>query len=61
MSRYLIDTNVISEVLWPLPDSQVVAWSRNSSQERLFLSVVTFVEIRKGPTIMPAGATRSQL
>lgn len=61
MSGFLIDTNVISEVLRPLPDAQVVAWTQNSSKERLFLSVVSFGEIRKGLTIMPAGSRRSQL
>ena len=61
MSGFLIDTNVISEILRPLPDAQVVAWSQNSSKEHLFLSVVSFGEIRKGLTIMPAGARRSQL
>lgn len=61
MSGFLIDTNVISEILRPLPDAQVVAWSQSSSKERLFLSVVSFGEIRKGLTIMPAGARRSQL
>ena len=61
MSGFLIDTNVISEILRPLPDPQVVAWSQNSSKERLFLSVVSFGEIRKGLTIMPVGGRRNQL
>lgn len=61
MSDFLIDTNVISEVLRSIPDAQVVAWSQNIPKERLFLSVVSFGEMRKGLTIMPAGARRSQL
>jgi predicted nucleic acid-binding protein len=61
MTGFLIDTNVISEILRPLPDAQVAAWSQHISKEHLFLSVVSFGEIRKGITIMPVGARRSQL
>ena len=61
MTGFLVDTNVISEVLRPLPDPQVIAWSQRVSKVRLFLSVVSFGEMRKGLTIMPAGARRSQL
>lgn len=35
MSDFLIDTNVISEVLRSIPEAQVVAWSQNILQERL--------------------------
>jgi predicted nucleic acid-binding protein len=61
MTGFLVDTNVISEVLRPLPDPQVIAWSQSVSKERVYLSVVSFGEMRKGLTIMPAGARRSQL
>lgn len=61
MTGFLVDTNVISEVLRPLPDPQVAAWSQLISKEHLYLSVVSFGEIRKGLTIMPVGARRSQL
>lgn len=61
MTGFLIDTNVTSEVLRPLPDAQVAAWSQLISKEHLYLSVVSFGEIRKGITIMPVGARRSQL
>jgi predicted nucleic acid-binding protein len=59
MTGFLVDTNVISEGLRPLPDPQVIAWSQRVSKVRLFLSVVSFQEMRKGLTIMPAGARRS--
>lgn len=61
MSDFLVDTNVISEVLRPRPDPKVVEWSQKIPKGRLFLSVVSFGEIRKGLTIMPPGARRGQL
>lgn len=61
MTGFLVDTNVISEVLRPLPDPPVIAWSQRVSKVHLFLSVVSFGEMRKGLTIMPAGARRSKL
>jgi predicted nucleic acid-binding protein len=61
MTGLLVDTNVISEVLRALPNAQVVAWSQGVQKDQLFLSVVSFGEIRKGLTIMPAGTRRNQL
>ena len=48
MSGFLVDTNVISEVLRPAPDAQVIAWSQNVPKDFLFLSVVSMGEFRKG-------------
>jgi predicted nucleic acid-binding protein len=61
MTGYLLDTNVISEVLRPMPDTRVLDWCRVTPRGFLHLSVVSLREIRKGLTIMPGGARRSQL
>lgn len=61
MTGFLIDTNVISEVLRPAPDSNVVEWCRTTDRDQLFLSVVSLGEIRKGLTLMPVGVRRNQL
>jgi toxin FitB len=61
MSGFLVDTNVLSEILRPVPDVRVGAWAQVVSKQSLFLSVVSFGEIRKGLTIMPPGARRNQL
>jgi len=61
MSAFLVDTNVISEVLRPAPDVRVAAWAQAVSKESLFLSVVSFGELRKGLAIMPASSRRNQL
>src|SRR5689334_15851678 len=61
MNGWLVDTNVISEVLRPTPHPQVAAWSRRATKEQLYLSVISMGELRKGITILPMSARRSQL
>lgn len=51
--NYLLDTCVISELLKPNPDKNVVNWIQDTPTERLFLSVITIGEIRKGLTKLP--------
>lgn len=46
--NYLLDTCVISELVKPFPNGKVINWLRNTPDDRLFLSVVTIGEIRKG-------------
>ena len=45
---YLIDTNVISELVRPNPDVVVLDWFANTPDDALFLSALTLGEIRKG-------------
>lgn len=45
---YLIDTNVLSELRRKSPDPQVAFWFSNRPAATLYLSVLTFGEIRKG-------------
>ena len=45
---YLIDTNVISELVRPKPDAAVLDWFSRTPDEALFLSALTLGEIRKG-------------
>ncbi len=48
MSGWLLDTNVISELRRPRPDARVVGFVATQPLERLFVSTVTFAEIRYG-------------
>jgi toxin FitB len=48
MSGFLLDTNVVSELVRPRPDPKVTAWVAATDEELLFVSVLTFGEIRKG-------------
>lgn len=48
MNRYLLDTNVISEVRKPKPHGAVVAWLETLRDEQMFLSAVTIGELQAG-------------
>ena len=58
---YLLDTNVISELVRPKPAKAVLAWFENIPSEALHISVLTLGEIRKGVEHMPDGARREKL
>ena len=46
--RYLLDTNVVSELRKPRPHRGVVAWLDSLNDEQLYLSAVTLGEIQAG-------------
>jgi toxin FitB len=58
---YLIDTNVISEWVRPQPEANVVAWLAEVDEEQVFLSVVSFAELRRGVELLPPGRRRDKL
>jgi len=45
---YLLDTNVISEPSKKKPDSRVISWFDRTPPEKLFVSVLSLGEIRRG-------------
>ena len=59
--NYLLDTNVISELTKPLPNPAVVRWLADSDEDRVFLSVISLAEIRRGIVLMNPGKRRDQL
>ena len=61
MSRYLLDTNIISNVTKPAPSASLVAWMAEQADEVLFISSFTVAEIRRGVLEAPAGRKRDQL
>lgn len=58
MSGYLLDTNVISELTRFQPEPKVVSWFQATSEELLYLSVLTIGEIRKGINSLPRSNKR---
>ena len=48
MNKYLLDTNVVSELRKPRPHGAVVAWLSGQEEEQLFLSAVTMGELQAG-------------
>ena len=61
MSRYLIDTNVISEFVKLDLDPAVTQWLQQTDSQALFASVMTFGEIRLGIENLPPSKRRSDL
>ena len=45
---YLLDTNVLSELIRPKPNPNVVAWFKPLPAETLHVSVLTLGELRQG-------------
>jgi len=58
---YLLDTNVVSELVRPKPNSKVVKWFENVPDEALHLSVLSLGEIRKGVEKLTASRRRERL
>ena len=48
MSGFLLDTNIISELVRPKPEPKVKEWVASADENLLYLSVLTLGEIRKG-------------
>lgn len=61
MSGWLLDTNVLSELRRPKPDAKVVAFVSVQKLDDLYVSVVTFAEIRFGIEQVDDAAKRSEL
>ena len=59
--KYLLDTCVISELVKPSPNPMVLDWLNDIPSERLFLSVITIGEIRKGLTKLPDSKRKDRL
>jgi toxin FitB len=57
----LLDTNVVSEPLRPVPDARVIDWIDAQPLETLFLSAITVAELRAGVALLPAGKRRTGL
>lgn len=58
---YLLDTNVISELARPKPDSHISTWLASVPDTTLHLSVLTLGEIRRGVERLPASRKRERL
>lgn len=61
MTRYLLDTNIISNVTKPVPSEPLVAWMARRADESLFIASVTVAEIWRGVLEKPRGKKRDQL
>ena len=59
--KYLVDTCVISEIVKPCPNKSLLEWLRDTPSDRLYLSVLTIGEIRKGIAKLPSSKKKANL
>lgn len=59
--NYLLDTNVLSELRRPVPDSGVVSWLDTVDEDRTYLSVISVAEIARGTALLEPGKRRDAL
>jgi predicted nucleic acid-binding protein len=52
---------VVSEWVKPRPDLNVAAWLAAVDEDDVFLSVISFAELRRGVELLPAGGRREDL
>ena len=61
MTRYLLDTNIISNIIKREPSAAPLAWMEEQADEDLFIASLTVAEIRRGVLERPSGRKRDQL
>ncbi len=59
--RYLLDTNIISNVTKPFPSQPLLDWMAEQEDDDLFISSLSLAEIRRGILEKPAGKKRREL
>ena len=59
--RYLLDTNILSNVTKPVPSEALLTWMSSQADTDLFIASLTVAEIRRGVLEKPAGKKRDQL
>jgi predicted nucleic acid-binding protein len=46
--RYLLDTNIISNIVRPVPSPSLLAWMADQDDDDLFIASLTVAEIYRG-------------
>jgi toxin FitB len=61
VTRFLLDTNIISNATKPAPSESLIEWMAEQPDENLFIASLTVAEIWEGLLEKPAGKKRAQL
>ena len=61
MTRYLLDTNILSNATKPVPSETLIAWLEQQADEDLFICSLNLAEIWNGILELPAGKRRKAL
>jgi predicted nucleic acid-binding protein len=61
VTRWLLETNILGDLVKPEPSPALVAWMAERRDEDLYISALTIAEIRRGILDLPSGRRRDQL
>jgi len=61
VTRYLLDTNIISNIIKPQPSESLLIWWAGQKDEDLFVASLTVAEIWRGILEKPRGKKRDAL
>ena len=61
MSRFLLDTNILSNATKPEPSAALIEWMSEQANEDLFIAALTLAELWYGIEDLPAGRKRKAL
>ena len=61
MTRYLLDTDIISNITKPVPSESLFAWMSEQADEDLFIASLVVAEVWFGVLECPAGKRRTEL
>jgi predicted nucleic acid-binding protein len=57
----IFDTNVVSEVLRPVPEPKVLLWLRSVARREIWTCTIVLAELFSGVDLMPAGKRQQVL
>jgi predicted nucleic acid-binding protein len=57
----ILDTNVLSELSKPTPNSVVIAWLDRQIDDAVFVTSISIAEIEEGLALLPAGKRKELL
>ena len=57
----ILDTNIISEVMRPQPEQNVIQWLNKQRSNDLYISSISIAEINYGLYVLPQGRRKQQL
>jgi predicted nucleic acid-binding protein len=61
LTRYLLDTNIVSNPSKPAPSAPLLEWMARQADEDLFIANMTVAEIWRGILRLPIGRRRREL
>lgn len=58
MTRYLLDSDIVSKIAWPEPSASLLNWMEVQRDEDLFMASLTIAEVWRSILELPNGRQR---